>query len=113
MIRSILLLCCVLPFTLDTAHADETGTEREVIPPPSVSPDPDALERTRLGIPDELDERSLRADLWSELIHKASTAAELREELAVTRSEFRSGCSPILSISPGHQCKRLGKLSCE
>ena len=72
----------------DTTHADETGTEREVIPPPSVSPDPDALERTRLGIPDELDERSLRADLWSELIHKASTAAELREELAVTRSEL-------------------------
>ena len=88
MIRSIPLLCCVLPFTLSTAHADETGSEREVIPPPNVSPDPDALERTRLGIPDELDERSLRADLWSELIRKATTAAELREELAVTRSEL-------------------------
>ena len=87
MTRSILILGCLMLAAFQGAHAEEPPVQDNV-PPPDNAANPETLERMKLEIPDGLNEYSQRSDLWSELVRKASAAARLRQELAVTRSEL-------------------------
>jgi hypothetical protein len=87
MTRPFLMLACLTMAAVHGVHADESQ-ERNELPPPSETIDAETLERVRLEIPSDVNERSRRSDLWSELVRKATTAARLREELATTRSEL-------------------------
>ena len=80
-----MLIVCLMLATVHGVRADDQHGSNE---PPSESLDDETLERLRLEIPNELNEDSLRSDLWSALVQKAVAAAKLREELATTKSEL-------------------------
>ena len=51
-------------------------------------PTAEELDRIRLALPPDLDARSSRAELWSELLENAVKAARLREELARSQADL-------------------------
>lgn len=51
-------------------------------------PTAEDLDRIRLALPPDLDARSSRAELWSELLESAVEAARLREELARSQADL-------------------------
>ena len=85
MTRPFMLIACLMLATVHGVRADDQHGSNEPLPE---SLDNETLERLRLELPNELNEDSLRSDLWSALVQKAVAAAKLREELATTKSEL-------------------------
>ena len=82
---------CIALLLLSTAVVIADAPEEPVVPttPDDIAPPTESeLERIRLSLPNGLDVKSSRSDLWTELLDQAVDAVRLRERLAQSRADI-------------------------
>jgi multidrug efflux pump subunit AcrA (membrane-fusion protein) len=86
--RTRILVAGLALLAVAPLHAYQAGpTPEPAGEKESSTPTAEELERIRLALPPDLDARSSRAELWSELLKTAVSTAELREALANSQTE--------------------------
>ncbi|MAB84017.1 MAG: hypothetical protein CMJ24_11390 [Phycisphaerae bacterium] len=91
---SMSMRSCLIVLLLCAANATTSRAAPDAPEPDPAAPEkapqatPEQLERIRLALPPDLDARSSRAELWSELLRTAVESARLREELARSQADL-------------------------
>jgi len=83
----VILMLSMVP-ALHADDAPDAPAPSSPVPEAGERPTAEELDRIRLALPPDIDARSSRAELWSELLENAVESARLREELARSQADL-------------------------